>query len=136
MSDAVGDAFFAELRVLVEASFPKQCSNCGKIYQDNAEFLHETQMIKRNKGIKSVVDDDDRNVLELYRNCSCGSTLMDIYQDRRDSSEMGIKRRQQFEALIMKLQNEGIAEHTAREELLNIVNGRGSEFLQQVKWQQ
>ncbi|MCK9987662.1 MAG: hypothetical protein AzoDbin1_04134, partial [Azoarcus sp.] len=39
---------------------------------------------------------DGQVIVELFRNCVCGSTLMDCFRDRRDTSEAGLRRRARF----------------------------------------
>ena len=64
--------------------------------------------------------------MELFRNCACGSTLMEVCRDRRDTNEAGIRRRQRFGELIELLINEGIERDVARMELLKFMHGEES----------
>ncbi|MDP2809338.1 MAG: oxidoreductase [Rhodocyclaceae bacterium] len=126
--------FYAGLRELAESAFPKQCRNCGRTYQTAAEFVAATQPLAPDKsGLKQSIDDDGRAIVELFRNCVCGSTLMDSFNDRRDLSEGGLRRRQRFGELVEYLQGQGLPRLTARDELLKVVRGQPSELLRDLK---
>ncbi|MCG7870564.1 MAG: hypothetical protein N0C81_01335 [Candidatus Thiodiazotropha lotti] len=62
-------------------------------------------------------EEGDDPIVELYRNCSCGSTLMEFFSDRRDTSEIGLRRRHLFDELLAQLVEMGIASEEARNEL-------------------
>lgn len=115
---------FDGLRQLTRGTFPKQCSGCSKIYYTLEQFLDETQRVRNSSGLISSIDEEDNTVVEVYRNCSCGSTLMDLCHDRRDSTEAGLKRRVLFETMQKKLIKAGISQKDAREELLNLLHGK------------
>lgn len=132
MSDEQEDGlhFYAGLRELAESAFPKQCRNCGRVYQTAAEFVAATQPLAPDKsGLKQSLDDDGRAIVELFRNCVCGSTLMDCFNDRRDLSDTGLKRRKRFGELLAFLEQQGVAHATGRAELLKVVRGQSSELL-------
>lgn len=63
--------FYAELQEIAANTFPKRCLACGR------------------SGLKQSVDDGGHVIVELFRHCVCGSTLMDCFTDRRDASETG-----------------------------------------------
>ena len=93
--------FFKDLRALAESAFPKRCANCGRTYATAEDFLAQTQHISPNRsGLKSSTDDDGAIIVEAFRNCVCGSTLMDFFSDRRDASAAGLARRQRFGELL------------------------------------
>lgn len=126
--------FYAGLRELAESAFPKKCRNCGRIYQTAAEFVAATQPLAPDKsGLKQSLDDDGRAIVELFRNCVCGSTLMDCFNDRRDLSEAGLRRRQRFGELLEYLHGQGLPRLTARDELLKVTRGQPSELLRDLK---
>ncbi len=128
------DNFFQDLRALAESAFPKHCPTCGRSFATAEEFLHATMPISANRsGLKQSYDDDDRPIVELFRNCPCGSTLMDFFTDRRDQSEAGIKRRQRFGALLEFLVGQGVDREVARAELIKVLRGHHSELLAQFK---
>jgi len=121
---------FSGLKALSESSFPKVCKSCGKKYATAEEYLRETKTINEAKsGLKAAEEDDGVYVIEAFRNCSCGSTLMDYFSDRRDTSDTGLKRRERFADLLTKLEKKGIEISVARDELIKIVKGQHSEIL-------
>jgi len=126
--------FFKGLRALLESAFPKRCANCGRIYQSEEDFLTQTQHISAEKsGLKSSIDDDGTIIVEAFRNCICGSTLMDFFSDRRDLSANGLARREKFDALIKYLLEQGLEFEVARSELLKVLRGGKSEILKQFR---
>ena len=77
--------------------FPRKCANCGRVYQTEAEFLEQTKGIKGGRSsLKEAEDDDGQVIVEVFRNCVCGSTMMDEFHSRRDNSPEGIKRREAY----------------------------------------
>lgn len=126
MSEITDHELFQGLRQLHAAAFPKVCPNCGRVYGTADEFLEQTRAIAGKSGLKASRDDDDRPVVELFRNCVCGSTLMDLFQSRRDETVAGQRRREQFERTVALLQARGLAPAAARAELLKMVRGEGS----------
>lgn len=126
----VDATLLAGLRALAESSFPKRCGNCGKVYHDVADYVTQTQSISAGRtGLKQSRDDDGQTIIELFRNCTCGSTLMDFFSDRRDLSEAGEKRRRRFDELIQHLIGRGLERAVARAELLKVTHGQPSEIL-------
>ena len=129
MVDDLSD-FYANLKDITETTFPKTCSTCGATYQNCADFLVKTNMVYGGKsGLKVSLDDNDQPIIELYRNCSCGSTLMNFFSDRRDNSDKGNKRREAFERLLVQLEQKGVTRKEARLELLKLLKGEESELL-------
>ncbi|MEH6470431.1 MAG: hypothetical protein V7752_04205 [Halopseudomonas sp.] len=120
---------FEGLKALSESAFPKTCSYCGRTFKDVQQFVHETEALSKRSGIKIATDDDESLILEVFRNCVCGSTLMDFFSDRRDNSKRGVIRRQHFSKLIVTLSAQGMSEEQARSELLNFMHGTPSEKL-------
>lgn len=75
--------------------FPRKCNNCGQEYANEAEFLQQTQGLGHGRSpLKEAEDDDGEVIVEVFRNCVCGSTLMDEFKSRRDNSPEGQRRRQ------------------------------------------
>ncbi len=72
---------------------------------------------------------DTTGIVNLFRNCTCGSTLMDEFNNRRDLSPGGLKRREKFGALMDRLVEGGMEMETARTELLKVMRGEGSKVL-------
>lgn len=125
---------FSGLRALVESTFPKRCRNCGREYASSAEFIAATRAVRPNcSGLKQSLDDDDNPIVEVFRNCECGSTLMEIFNDRRDLSEAGIKRRHRFEEMLGHLVSRGVAREVAYAELIKLMRGQANELLSLVR---
>lgn len=123
---------FEGLQALSDSAFPKKCSNCGKVYHSPAEFLTRSRAIQGKSGLKASLDDDDSTIVEVFRNCECGSTLLDFFEDRRDTSEKGNRRREVFGKMLLLLQDKGLSVEEARQELKGVMNGRPSERLAQL----
>lgn len=125
--------FYAGLRQLAESAFPKRCRNCGRTYRDAKEFVASTEPTAPDRsGLKQSLDDDNRVIVELFRNCVCGSTLMDCFNDRRDLSSSGTLRRQHFQKLLDQLAEHGVERQLARAELLKVMRGQASELLRNI----
>ena len=121
---------FDGLNALAESAFPKSCACCGRTYKTAKEFLHETEKIPTaESSMKAAVEDDGSTIVEVFRNCPCGSTLMDEFNDRRDMSDKGNKRRQHFNRMMGYLEQKGITKEVSREELLKILRGEKSTTL-------
>jgi hypothetical protein len=117
------------LKELSSLSFPKVCPTCGKSYKSVDEFVSETESMRESSGMKEDLGDNDEIIVSLFRNCICGSTLMDEFNNRRDLSPTGLKRREKFRELINRLTNAGFSAEIAREELLKIMRGGESKLL-------
>jgi len=123
---------FKGLKALSDASFPKRCTNCGAAYASVEDYVGKTEDVSGQSGLKRGYDDDDRTIVYLFRNCVCGSTLMDCFNDRRDVSEAGIKRRALFDKLIDGLRRRGLSVATARRELRSVLQGEPSAVLKEL----
>lgn len=118
------DDLFAGLHVLVEATFPKRCQTCGREYANAAEFLAATQQVRPDHtGLKQSLDDDGHPIVDVFRNCACGSTLLESFYNRRDLSEAGVKRRERFDDFLAKLVAAGVETDVARAELRKLMRG-------------
>lgn len=81
-------------------TFPKKCNCCGRIYLTEAEFLQQTNDLNSGRSsLKQAEDDNGQVIVEVYRNCICGSTLMDEFQCRRDDSPEGQRKREVYASL-------------------------------------
>lgn len=128
------ETLFANLQTLVDSTFPKRCGNCGRNYATAAEFCAATSALSPDRsGLKQTYDDDGKPIVELFRNCVCGSTLMGDFHNRRDLSAAGSKRRQRFDELLRLLQERGIDGAVARRELLKLMRGQKSELIGLIK---
>lgn len=126
----IDEGLFAGLRELAESVFPKRCRNCGQEYRSAAEFLAATRPVRADtSGLKQSVDDDGQLIVDLFRNCVCGSTLLESFSNRRDLSEDGIKRRMRFQDMVDKLVAKGCTAEAARSELLKLMRGQPNDLL-------
>ena len=123
---------FDGLKALSDASFPKKCGLCGQTYATVEEYVQKTEDVSGRSGLKKGYDDDDKPIVELFRNCICGSTLMDCFNDRRDASDSGLKRRKLFGQLKELLTAKGIEGDVARSELLKLLRGESSPVLEKL----
>jgi hypothetical protein len=128
------DELYVGLKAMAGTSFPKKCANCGKSYETVEQFLSETERVRQSvTGLKSAIEDDGSVIVELFRNCSCGSTMMDFFGDRRDVSEAGLRRRKKFDDLLVLLKSHGIEHDIAKVELLKIMRGSKSEVIEKIR---
>lgn len=128
------DELFASLHALVETTFPKRCRNCGREYADAAAFISATRPVHPDEaGFKASLDEDNHPILELFRNCPCGSTLLESFHDRRSESPEGIRRRARFGTLLDKLTAGGIERATARHELLLMIRGEQNSLFELIR---
>ncbi len=125
-------ALFEGLQSLSDSAFPKTCGTCGKVYRSPSDFFTSSHPINRRSGLKPSLDDDDSPIVEVFRNCECGSTLMDFFEDRRDTSPKGLKRRAVFGKVMVLLEKKGLPLTEARQELIGVMNGKPSQKLEQL----
>lgn len=124
------DAWFAGLKALSHDDFPKCCRNCGRVFASEGDYFQQTRAIRPEiTGLKAVVDEEGL-LVEVYRNCVCGSTLLVNCMSRRDDSATGFRRRQLFDQLLGDLVQHGVDPAQARIELLRVVAGERSEVLE------
>ena len=128
------DDLYQGLIELADASFPKRCNCCGRVYATAAEFIAATRAAGRNgSGLKQGYDDHDLAVVELFRNCPCGSTLMGTFGDRRDISADGGQRRHRFDQVAIALREKGLDEALVRTELLLFMRGQPNQLGQLIE---
>lgn len=131
MANDFDQALFTGLQELAAGAFPKKCAHCGRTYANLQQFLDESVPITpQHSGLKSSFDDDDRPVVEVFRNCVCGSTLMDFCRTRRDESEDGQRRRAAFARTLDQLVSRGFDPKVAHTELLKMMQGGRSEAIE------
>lgn len=123
---------FKGLKALSDESFPKRCALCGREYVSVEAYVQETEDVAGQSGLKKGYDDDETPIVELFRNCVCGSTLMGCFSDRRDVSEGGLRRRKLFGKLMEILTSKGLAENVARDELIKVLRGERSAVLEKL----
>ena len=133
-ADAWDAELLAGLKALAASAFPKRCANCGRIYADVAAYLNDTLPVSAaSSGLKRSEDDDGSTIVELFRNCPCGSTLLDFFSDRRDDSDAGDKRRSRFDDLLAYLIKRGTPPDEARDALRKAMRGEPSDVLRRVQ---
>jgi hypothetical protein len=126
-------ALYAGLQELAAGAFPKRCALCGRTYSSVEDYVTQTGRVGSGRsGLKQTFDDDGHVIVELFRNCVCGSTLMDCFTDRRDTSAAGLKRRARFGELVESLVARGLGREHARSELLKVLRGEKSTVLRPV----
>jgi len=124
------DDCFKGLTAMFESSFPRKCSCCGKTYATAEIFLAETHnMPSGRSSLKEALEGDGTAIVEVFRNCVCGSTLMDEFNSRRDDSSKGKAKRATFDKLVSILNKQQISKELARGEVLKILHGEQSEVL-------
>ncbi len=116
------ERFYKGLETLEASLYPKTCNNCGKVFNTPESFLLDTVKVNNN-GIKVAEEEDGSMIIEIFRNCTCGSTLLSNFGDRRDFSETGIQRRLKFNELLEFLQEKGVDLEQARSQLVSLANG-------------
>lgn len=126
------NSLFDDLVVLEQNSFPKKCETCGKVYESIDDFTDQTEHINGRSGLKSSEGDEGETILELFRNCSCGSTLLDFFADRRDMSDRGEHRRTSFNTVLTHLVDSGLERELARKELIYYMKHKKSKVLEEL----
>jgi len=129
--DTVPDSLLSGLQQLAAGSFPRRCPACGRSYQDFNEFLMATRPMAMGSGLKAV-EEGEAIYVEVYRNCPCGSTLMDLARDRRDESASGRQRRETFDHVVGKLVGFGIEPEEAREQLHAFIRGEKAPLIERL----
>jgi hypothetical protein len=134
MSDLSLDGLYDGLQALANSAFPKKCNTCGRTFENAEEFVLETEKLRPSvSGLKQSMDDDGSMIVELFRNCTCGSTLMDTFNDRRDLSSKGEKRRKRFAELqTFLVEKHDVDNIVARNELLKVMRGERSKILSKI----
>ena len=124
---------YANLRELAQGSFPRRCNTCGRNYETADELLRATTSIAADHtGLKQGLDGDGLAIIELFRNCTCGSTLMDFFQCRRDITINGVKRRETVDRLASQLAASGVDTAHAKTEILKWLQGQDSDLINMI----
>ena len=128
------ETFYRDLRDLVDSTFPKTCPKCGKVYPSKDAFLTETIAVRDitledRSGLFCLEGGPVETAVGLFRNCTCGTTIMANFQDRRDRSGSGRIRRKRFAALMDMLVEKGMPRYDARRELLKVLHGDSSALI-------
>ncbi len=125
------ETFYGNLQSLVDTAFPKTCPKCGKVFKDSHAFLMETIPVKDltlsdRSGLFPLDGMGTAAAVGVFRNCTCGTTIMANFHDRRDLTEAGNERRARFDALVNMLCERGLNADTARDELRGLLRGEES----------
>ena len=123
--------FYEGLKIIAEHGFPKYCVSCKAVYSSLEDFINKTKAEGEASGLKQGDMENVGPVVELFRSCPCGDSLMEVFRNRRDMSEKGLKRRQKFSELLTMLMDNGMERDEARRELMLVVRGEESKL---VKW--
>ncbi len=126
---AIISAIQRDLITIAKESFPKQCS-CGRSYANLDEFIAGTQSVEDGRGLFIDEDYASGSVVDLLRNCACGSTLMVAFETRRDHSPSGDKCRTIFGRLHEFFTGCGLDGKVVRNELLRTSQGENSPVLE------
>ncbi len=121
------------LRSVVDGDFPKTCRNCGRSYQTLEEFIRDTVSTSAGTGLKQGFSDDEQAIVELFRHCQCGSTLMSPVHSRRGNSDLASECREQFDRLVAQMATSGRTHESAREDLRQVITGSYGDILAQLK---
>jgi hypothetical protein len=129
--DQTTSELFRGLQAIADDQFPRTCSTCGQVFQGPADLLGAgTSAPDGRSGLRPGEDDQGRRVVYLFRNCRCGSTLLESFKDRRDQSPAGQRRRKKFGELLELLARAGVKPERGRIELLKLLAGERSEYLE------
>ena len=120
------------LQALADSAFPKQCKDCDRIYETAEDFIRRTINLQDETSGLQQAAFDSSVIVELYRNCECGSTLLDFFTDRRDISSYGLERRIKFGELLIKLTEMGIPSVDAQVEMIKVLRGEDSDLLKNI----
>ncbi|MBC7661058.1 MAG: hypothetical protein H7249_15275 [Chitinophagaceae bacterium] len=92
---------FGFLQSRVKSKFPKDCRKCGKSYKSFEEFYYGTDEIVQGTVSYPTLGSE----FYLHRNCKspCESTLVVIFNDRRDDTALGCRRREVFQDCLDKI---------------------------------
>lgn len=121
------------VRSAEDSGFPKTCRNCGRNYKTLGEFVRDTVSTTQGAGLKQGFTDDEQAIVELFRNCQCGSTLMSAMHSRRGNSDLASECRDQFDKLVAQMAATGKTHESAREDLRQVITGGYGDILEQLK---
>lgn len=118
---------FEGLEALAEGAFPKRCPGCDRSFASLEGLIAETRPLAAGD-LQAVLQDEGVRV-QLRRRCACGTDLSALFDDRRASDPLGLKRRQLFDRLLSLLTDGGMDEAVAKVELLKVMRGEPSTVL-------
>jgi hypothetical protein len=106
-------------------AFPKTCGNCKKVFLTEIEFFQTSLLPHWPADIKVIQNHETNNhgdFLEISRNYSCGSALKEMFHCRRDLTEKGIRKRQEFQRMLDALVKSGYQREVAREKIFEFID--------------
>ena len=127
------DELYGRLKAFDEEGFPKTCGTCGRVYESASAFIANTTAARAGSALKQSHDENGETVIELFRDCQCGSTLMSPFYSRRGSSDLASKCRHEFDQLIKHMTDSGHTHASAGEELRHVITGGYADILEQLK---
>lgn len=125
-SEAQMGELFEGLKLLADTAFPKQCGDCGRVYDDLQALLSQTQAVDTNTGLRAA---ESGSNVTLSRRCGCGAIIEEYCDDRRAQDALGLKRREIFDRLLQLLTDGGMDYEIAKAELLKVMRGGSSDLL-------
>lgn len=108
------------LKSRLKTPFPKKCTKCSTNFESFEDFFYRTEEITSGTVNYPILGQD----FYMHRNClsPCDTTLIIVFEDRRDETQEGTRRRELFETCISELQNHLALEATeARDVLLAVL---------------
>jgi hypothetical protein len=80
--DQVFSAFFQKFSIINNSRnlFPKKCRTCGKKYESLYQYLCDTEA--KGQSMEDVGEIMGKSSTMIYRNCSCGNTLVVTVTDQ------------------------------------------------------
>jgi hypothetical protein len=135
---ATGDELLRKLydglQEIAQNQFPRHCGACGRTFRDADEFIRSTHALRNLKNehvsaLQAAEDEHGQPAIQLYRNCPCGSTMLEFFQDRRDLSPAGQQRRKRFGELLEQMEQSGIDRALGRVELIRFLRGEESALI-------
>ncbi len=89
-----------KLSSMYQSVFPKKCTCCGKVFETRDDYLKETKELE---DVSTVFNPDSEKSVQEYRNCTCGSTILVMTNDRRLTNKFGVARRELFDICLKKM---------------------------------
>ena len=121
---------FDGLQAIANDQFPRSCQSCGRFYESPKQYIEDAEPPENTSGLQASKDDHGQPILQLFRNCPCGSTLLEFFKERRDLSPPGQRRRDRFGELMKVMTNTGMEFEDAQKELLKFLDGKESQIIQ------
>ena len=108
------------LKERLKTAFPKRCAKCSTVFESFEDFFYRTEEITSGTVTYPILGQD----FYMHRNClsPCDTTLIVVFEDRRDETAEGMRRRELFEECISTLrQHLEIDEVQVRDVLLAVL---------------